>query len=89
MMLIRFACAVLALAILTIVPPGGRSTAATNQVIEMPNGLKYTDTKTGGGVTATPDLKGLAPGQARVFKSGPFVGQTWTINAQGQPQQVK
>jgi hypothetical protein len=31
MMLIRFACAVLALAILTIVPPGGRSTAATTR----------------------------------------------------------
>jgi FKBP-type peptidyl-prolyl cis-trans isomerase len=27
--------------------------AATNQVIEMPNGLKYTDTKTGDGSTAT------------------------------------
>jgi FKBP-type peptidyl-prolyl cis-trans isomerase len=31
--------------------------AATNQVIEMPNGLKYTDTKTGDGATATPGNK--------------------------------
>jgi FKBP-type peptidyl-prolyl cis-trans isomerase len=30
-----------------------RADAATNQVIEMPNGLKYTDTKTGDGATAT------------------------------------
>jgi FKBP-type peptidyl-prolyl cis-trans isomerase len=51
MMLIRSARAVLALAILAAMPLG-RSDAATNQVIEMPNGLKYTDTKTGDGATA-------------------------------------
>jgi FKBP-type peptidyl-prolyl cis-trans isomerase len=53
MMLIRFACAVLALAIAAAVPLLGRAEAANNQVIEMPNGLKYTDTKTGNGATAT------------------------------------
>jgi FKBP-type peptidyl-prolyl cis-trans isomerase len=53
MMLIRFACAVLALAIAAAVPLLGRVDAATNQVIEMPNGLKYTDTKTGDGAMAT------------------------------------
>jgi peptidylprolyl isomerase len=52
MILIRFACAVLALAIVAAVTPPERSAAATNQVIEMPNGLKYTDTKTGDGATA-------------------------------------
>ena len=52
MILIRFACAVLALAIAAAVPLLGRVDAATNQVIEMPNGLKYTDTKTGDGATA-------------------------------------
>ena len=52
MILIRFACAVLALAIAAAVPPLGRVDAATNQVIEMPNGLKYTDTKTGDGAAA-------------------------------------
>src|SRR5689334_8454845 len=57
MMPIRFACVVLALAILTAVTPSRRSTAATNQVIEMPNGLKYTDTKAGDGATATPGSK--------------------------------
>ena len=53
MILIRFACAVLALAIAAAVPLLGRVDAATNQVIEMPNGLKYTDTKTGDGAMAT------------------------------------
>ena len=57
MILIRFACAVLALAIAAAVMPLGRADAATNQVIEMPNGLKYTDTKTGDGATATPGNK--------------------------------
>jgi FKBP-type peptidyl-prolyl cis-trans isomerase len=52
MILIRFACAVLALATVAAVTPLGRSDAATNQVIEMPNGLKYTDTKAGDGATA-------------------------------------
>src|SRR5246127_1074015 len=53
MILIRFACAALALAIAAAVPLLGRLDAATNQVIEMPNGLKYTDTKIGDGATAT------------------------------------
>jgi FKBP-type peptidyl-prolyl cis-trans isomerase len=53
MILIRFACAVLALAIAAALPLLGRVDAATNQVIEMPNGLKYTDTKTGDGAAAT------------------------------------
>ena len=57
MILIRFACAVLAFAIVAAVMPLGRADAATNQVIEMPNGLKYTDTKAGDGATATPGNK--------------------------------
>jgi FKBP-type peptidyl-prolyl cis-trans isomerase len=57
MILIRFACAVLALAIAAAAPLLGRADAATNQVIEMPNGLKYTDTKTGDGPAATPGKK--------------------------------
>ncbi len=57
MILTRFACAVLALAIAAALPLLGRADAATNQVIEMPNGLKYTDTKTGDGATATPGSK--------------------------------
>jgi FKBP-type peptidyl-prolyl cis-trans isomerase len=50
--MIRFAGAVLALATVAAVTPLGRLDAATNQVIEMPNGLKYTDTKTGDGAAA-------------------------------------
>jgi peptidylprolyl isomerase len=53
----RSACAVLALAIAAVVTPLGRVDAANNQVVEMPNGLKYTDTKTGDGATATPGNK--------------------------------
>jgi FKBP-type peptidyl-prolyl cis-trans isomerase len=52
MIMIRFAGAVLALATVAAVTPLGRLDAATNQVIEMPNGLKYTDTKTGDGAAA-------------------------------------
>jgi FKBP-type peptidyl-prolyl cis-trans isomerase len=47
----RHAGAALALALLAVFAPGGRSDAA-NQVIEMPDGLKYTDSKTGDGATA-------------------------------------
>ena len=49
---IRLAGAALALAILAVSTPVGRSDAADNQVTEMPDGLKYTDTKTGDGATA-------------------------------------
>ncbi len=52
MISLRFACAVVALAIIAAATPFGRSDAATNQVTEMPNGLKYTDTKIGDGATA-------------------------------------
>jgi FKBP-type peptidyl-prolyl cis-trans isomerase len=48
---LRLAGAALALAILAVFAPSGRPDAA-NQVIEMPDGLKYTDTKTGDGATA-------------------------------------
>jgi FKBP-type peptidyl-prolyl cis-trans isomerase len=53
MILMRSAGAALALALLAVVIPFARSNAATNQVIEMPNGLKYTDDKTGDGAAAT------------------------------------
>jgi FKBP-type peptidyl-prolyl cis-trans isomerase len=52
MISIRLAGAALALAILAVSTPLGRSDAADNQVTEMPDGLKYTDTKTGDGATA-------------------------------------
>jgi peptidylprolyl isomerase len=52
MISIRPAGAALALAILAVSAPVGRSDAADNQVTEMPDGLKYTDTKTGDGAAA-------------------------------------
>jgi FKBP-type peptidyl-prolyl cis-trans isomerase FkpA len=51
--MIRIARTVVVLAVFAAVIPFGGSNAATNQVIEMPNGLKYTDTKTGDGAIAT------------------------------------
>jgi FKBP-type peptidyl-prolyl cis-trans isomerase len=53
MIVIRTACAAVALALTAVATPLGRSQAAANQVIEMPNGLKYTDTETGSGAEAT------------------------------------
>ncbi len=53
MISIKLSCAALALAIIAAVNPLWRSAAAANQVIEMPNGLKYTDTQTGSGAEAT------------------------------------
>ena len=53
MRMIRIARTVVVLAVFAAVMPFGGSNAATNQVIEMPNGLKYTDTKTGDGATAS------------------------------------
>lgn len=52
MISIRLAGAALALAIIAVSTPVGRSDAADNQVNEMPDGLKYTDTKTGDGAPA-------------------------------------
>jgi FKBP-type peptidyl-prolyl cis-trans isomerase len=49
---IRVASAAVALAIIAAVAPLARSADAANQVIEMPDGLKYTDTKQGDGATA-------------------------------------
>ena len=57
MILMRSAGAALALALLAVVIPFARSNAATNQVIEMPNGLKYTDDTTGNGAAATAGKK--------------------------------
>jgi FKBP-type peptidyl-prolyl cis-trans isomerase len=49
---IRAAGAAVALAIIAAVTPWGRASVAANQEVEMPDGLKYTDTKIGDGATA-------------------------------------
>jgi peptidylprolyl isomerase len=54
---IRSTCGAVAFAIIAAVMPIGRLDAATNEVTEMPNGLKYTDSKTGSGDTATAGKK--------------------------------
>ena len=54
---IRVAGAAVALAIVAVVAPPRHSAAAANQVIEMPDGLKYTDDKIGDGAAATAGSK--------------------------------
>ena len=49
---IRVAGAAVALAIIAAVAPLPGTGDAANQVVEMPDGLKYTDTKLGDGATA-------------------------------------
>ena len=49
---IRSAGAAVALAIIIAVTPWGQASMAANQEVEMPDGLKYTDTKIGDGATA-------------------------------------
>ena len=57
MIQMRHACAAVALTITAAITPLGRSDAATDKVIEMPSGLKYTDTETGDGATAVAGKK--------------------------------
>ena len=57
MIVLRLFRAALALAIIAAVTPFDRSAAAANEVIEMTNGLKYTDTKIGDGAEATAGKK--------------------------------
>ena len=87
MILIRFACAVLALAIAAAVMPLGRADAATNQVIEMPNGLKYTDTKTGDGAAATPGNKVSVHYTGWLYNSGAKGAKFDSSVDRGQPFQ--
>jgi FKBP-type peptidyl-prolyl cis-trans isomerase len=53
----RTACAALALGLIAATVPLAGAIAADSKVIEMPDGLKYTDTKTGTGAAATAGTK--------------------------------
>ena len=86
-MLNRFACAALAFAIAAAATPLGRAAAATNQVIEMPNGLKYTDTKTGEGATATPGSKVSVHYTGWLYKNGAKGAKFDSSVDRGQPFQ--
>jgi FKBP-type peptidyl-prolyl cis-trans isomerase len=95
MMLKCFACAAVTLAIVAAVTlaivaavtPLGRSHAATNQVIEMPNGLKYTDIKTGDGATATAGHKVSVHYTGWLFNNGTKGAKFDSSVDRGQPFQ--
>jgi FKBP-type peptidyl-prolyl cis-trans isomerase FkpA len=67
---IRVAGAAVALAIIAAVAPLPGSAGAANQVIEMPDGLKYTDTKLGDGATATAGNKVSVHYTGWLYKDG-------------------
>ena len=87
MMLNRFACAALALLIVAAAAPVGRSAAATNQVVEMPDGLKYTDTKTGDGATAAAGNKVSVHYTGWLFNNGTKGAKFDSSVDRGQPFQ--
>ena len=87
MMLKCFACAAVALAIVAAVTPLERSHAATNQVIEMPNGLKYTDTKTGDGAAAAAGNKVSVHYTGWLFNNGTKAAKFDSSVDRGQPFQ--
>jgi len=87
MISLRFACAVVALAIIAAATPFGRSDAATNQVTEMPNGLKYTDTKIGDGATAAAGNKVSVHYTGWLFNNGAKGAKFDSSVDRGQPFQ--
>jgi FKBP-type peptidyl-prolyl cis-trans isomerase len=87
MISIRLAGAALALAIIAAVTPLGPSDAATNQVIEMPNGLKYTDTKIGDGAAAAAGNKVSVHYTGWLFKDGAKGAKFDSSVDRGQPFQ--
>lgn len=60
----------------------------TDQIGTMLDDMGARDAAESGRVSAVPDLSGLQPGHGRTFESGPFAGQTWTVDAQGKPRKV-
>ena len=67
---IRTAGAILALAMIAAGAPHGQAVAAEGQVIEMPDGLKYTDNKIGDGAAATPGSKVSVHYTGWLYKDG-------------------
>ena len=85
--MIRIARTVVVLAVFAAVMPFGGSNAATNQVIEMPNGLKYTDTKTGDGATASAGNKVSVHYTGWLFNNGAKGAKFDSSVDRGQPFQ--
>ena len=70
MLTLRLAGAAVALAITAAGAFRGPAVAAPNQVIEMPDGLKYTDNKLGDGAAATPGAKVSVHYTGWLYKDG-------------------
>ena len=85
---IRPAGAALALAILAVSTPVGRSDAADNQVTEMPDGLKYTDTKIGDGATAKAGNKVSVNYTGWLYNNGAKGAKFDSSLDRGQPFQI-
>ena len=83
---IRLAGAVAALAIIAAVPLATVGQAA-NQVIEMPDGLKYTDTKLGDGATAAAGDKVSVHYTGWLYKDGAKGAKFDSSRDRGQPFQ--
>jgi FKBP-type peptidyl-prolyl cis-trans isomerase FkpA len=82
---IRTAGAAVALAIIAAAMPLGRAYAAQNQVIEMPDGLKYTDTKLGDGAIATAGDQISVHYTGWLFKDGARGAKFDSSRDRGQP----
>jgi FKBP-type peptidyl-prolyl cis-trans isomerase FkpA len=85
MLPIRFAGAAAALAIIAAVMPPTATGKAANQVIEMPDGLKYTDTKLGDGAAAAAGDKVSVHYTGWLFKDGAKGAKFDSSRDRGQP----
>lgn len=84
---IRLAGAAVALAIIAALPPTAQADQAANQVIEMPDGLKYTDTKVGDGATAAAGDKVSVQYTGWLYKDGEKGAKFDSSRDRGQPFQ--
>ena len=87
MIVLRLFRAALALAIIAAATPLDRSAAAANEVIEMPNGLKYTDAKIGDGAEATAGKKVSVHYTGWLYNSGTKGAKFDSSLDRGQPFQ--
>ena len=84
---IRLAGAAVALAIIVAGAPLTHAIAAQNQVIEMPDGLKYTDSKLGTGAVATPGSKVSVHYTGWLYQNGAKGAKFDSSRDRGQPFQ--
>jgi FKBP-type peptidyl-prolyl cis-trans isomerase len=84
---IRLAGAAVALALIAAAAPTPGAAQAANQVIEMPDGLKYTDTKLGDGAVAAAGDKVSVHYTGWLFKDGAKGAKFDSSRDRGQPFQ--